>query len=398
MKTLAFKQSTSSVIRNERGSVILFVSLVMVVLLGMGGLAVDMGRAYLSRARMTRAVDAAALAGARVFRNGQAQAQQHALAIAQANGVGTGTPGPNLSINFSTNGFGENLVQVTASEEMPTLLARVLGRNTVDIQATAQAATPPVDLILVIDHSGSLGLAKAWGDLQSAARTFVQKFDDSIDQMGLVGFSTRAVHEVWLTDHFTGSLTSRINAMSSAGWTNTGQGLRRAHEQLQTGGVRQRAVKVVVFFTDGRPTAFRDVIGFPGTEEDRVMAVGYSATTLEGYWDNPDATIPANGGPPAPSGCRGVGLCFNTWTTQDAQDKAHDDGRFWANAVRGEGAYFYSIGLGWAVESYLDELSNEGGVSDPNQPQGRTYIAPTAADLQAVFDLVASDIFVRLAS
>ena len=35
MKTLATKKPTDSVIRNERGSVILFVSLVMVVLLGM---------------------------------------------------------------------------------------------------------------------------------------------------------------------------------------------------------------------------------------------------------------------------------------------------------------------------------------------------------------------------
>ena len=357
-----------------------------------------MGRAYLSRARMTRAVDAAALAGARVFRNGQAQAQQHALAIAQANGVGAGIPGPNLSINFATNAFGENTVQVTASETIQTLLARVLGRNTVDIQATAQAATPPVDLILVIDHSGSLGNAGAWGDLQAAANAFVQKFDDSIDQMGLVGFSTRAVNEVWLTDYFTSSLTTRINGMSSAGWTNTGQALRRANEQLQTGGVRQRAVKVVVFFTDGRPTAFRDVIGFPGSEEDRVMAAGYTSSNIAGYWDNPDVTIPQNGNPPAPDGCQSVGLCFNTWTAQAAQDKAHDDGRFWANAVRAQGAYFYSIGLGWTVESYLDELSNEGGITDPNQPQGRTYIAPTAADLQAVFDLVASDIFVRLAS
>ncbi|MEZ4415832.1 MAG: VWA domain-containing protein [Gemmatimonadota bacterium] len=383
---------------NERGSVVLFVALAMVLLLGMSGLAVDMGRAYLSRARMVRAVDAAALAGARVFRSGQGQARQHALAIAQANGLGNGNQGPNLSVQFGQNQFGENTVQVTASETMPTLLARVLGRTTVDIRARAEAATPPVDLILVIDHSGSLQQAGAWGDLQDAARSFVQKFDDNIDQMGLVGFNTRATQRVWLTDHFTGSITSTINTMTSAGWTNTGQSLKYAYDQLTGGAVRQRSVKVVVFFTDGRPTAFRDVIGLPGSEQDRVMAVGETGSNVVGYWDDPLNTLPNQGNPPSVDGCANSSNCFGYWNGDLARTKAHDDGRTWASAIRGDGAYIYTIGLGWAVESYLDELSNEGGISDPGQPRGRTYVAPTAADLDAVFDLVASDIFVRLAS
>lgn len=391
-------RAATTAVSNERGAVILFVALAMVVLLGMSGLAVDMGRAYLDRARMVRAVDAAALAGARVYRSGQPQALQHALAIAQANGVGNGSLGPELDVQFGQNQFGENTVQVVAQRTMPTLLARVLGRNTVDIVAEAEAATPPVDLVLVIDHSGSLEQAKAWGDLQDAAKLFVQKFDDSIDQMGLVGFNTRATQRVWMTDYFTASITSAIDGIAAAGWTNTGEALRYAHEQLATGPLRPRSVKVVVFFTDGRPTAFRGVVGDPGSQQDRVMAAQEGSSRMEGYWNNPLTLLPNDGLPPPVSGCANASTCFGSWPSSAVSEQARADGRTWASAIRSEGVYIYTIGLGWAVESYLDELSNEGGISDPTQPQGRTYVAPSAADLDAVFDLVASDIFVRLAS
>ncbi len=48
-------------------------------------------------------------------------------------------------------------------------------------------------------------------------------------------------------------------------------------------------------------------------------------------------------------------------------------------------------------EPHIMFLANEGGVADPNQPQGRMFFAPTAADLDQVFDAVAKDLLVRLA-
>ena len=382
---------------NERGSIVLFIGFAMVIMLAMGALAVDMGRAYLHRARLARGVDAAALAGARAYRLGQATAQQHALSVAQANGVGTGVMTPNLNVQFGVNALGENTVEVTASETLSTLFASIIGVDAQDVAVRAEAATPPVDMVLVIDHSGSLASAGAWGDLQDAANEFVEKFDDAIDQVGLVGFSTRATNRYTMQTFFTSSVQSEISSLTSAGWTNTGQALRKAYDQFNTGPVRPRSAKVVVFFTDGRPTAFRDNVGLPGAEEDRVMAAPYSGSTIAGYWDNPDTTIPATGNPPSPDGCQNVAACFVTWTNAAHSTKSHQDGRDWAWSIRDQGVYIYTIGLGWAVQSYLQELANEGGISDSNQLQGRTYIAPTSDDLDAVFDLVASDIFVRLA-
>jgi Flp pilus assembly protein TadG len=382
---------------NERGSIMVFVGLSLVIMLAMGAMAVDMGRAYLHRARLARAVDAAALAGARVLREGQATAQSHALAIAQVNGVGNGTIGSGINVQFGVNGRGESTVNVIATETVSTLFAKVIGISDQDIVAGAEAATPPVDLVLVIDHSGSLASAGAWTDLQDAATDFVDKFDDSMDQVGLVGFSTRADQRTLMQSFFTAPVQSQIWSMSSAGWTNTGEALRMAHEQFTTGPSRQQSAKVVVLFTDGQPTAFRGNIGDPGAEQDRIIAAPLGGFTVSGYWDNPMVTIPADGNAPVPDGCLGTTTCFGTWTNASIGLQAHDDGRAWASAIRGQGIYIYTIGLGWAVQSYLEEIANQGGIANPSQLQGRSYIAPTAADLDGVFDLVASDIFVRLA-
>jgi len=396
--TRAVRRSLPTLRNDERGAIILFVAATIVIVMAMGGLALDMGKGYIRRARMARAVDAAALAGARVVRDGQAVALQHALGVAQANGLGTGVLNPPfLDIQFGTTVDGETTVLVTAQSTESTIFASVFGQSTMDVVARAQAATPPVDLVLVIDHSGSLGSAGAWVDLQDAAKNFVGKFDDSIDQVGLVGFNTRATQRHMMAGYFTNTLQGTIDMMVSDGWTNTGEALRLANDQYLLGPVRTKSAKVVVFFTDGRPTAFRGIIGDPGFEEDRVMAAGYGGTEIRGYWDDPLTTLPNQGPAPSPDGCDNVAICFGIWDSAMQGQQAHDDGRVWADAIRTQGVYVYTIGLGWAVESYLKELSNEGGISSASQVQGRTYIAPTAADLQAVFDLVASDIFVRLA-
>jgi hypothetical protein len=66
----------------------------------------------------------------------------------------------------------------------------------------------------------------------------------------------------------------------------------------------------------------------------------------------------------------------------------------------------YTIGLGNPSASdpietpdigYLQQLANVGGIVDSNQPQGRSYFAPSAVQLQDAFNQVARDLMVRLA-
>lgn len=381
-------------IRNDRGAVLALVAVSMVVLLGIGGLALDSARGYLTKARLARAVDAAVLAGARSLRLGEDVARQRALDIAVLNGAN----GDDLDVIFGVNAKGEQTVRVDAHLGMPTTLMRVLGVETMDVNSAAVAAVPPVDLVLVLDQSGSLKTADAFDDLQDAARLFVDYFDDDIDQMGLVSFNLRANERFSMAGAFSATIKYEIDQMTAFSYTNVGEGLRLAQEQITGPAVRQRSAKVVVFFTDGRPTAFRgDLNG-----QDRILAIPQTGSNIAGYWDNPDQ-LPSNSST-SNDGCSGWSSCFG-WTEPVARAHARQLGLDRASEMRNAGIFVYSIGLGnpllsdplWQPDmDYLRQIANEDGISDASQPRGKSYFAPSANELRSVFEQVANDLLVRL--
>ncbi len=389
--------------RDESGAVLVIVAISMVVLLGVAGLALDSARGLVRQAHMARAIDAAVLTGAKTLRAGQAEAQQQAMAVAAANGFPDGVNGINLSVQFGTNADGEQTVSMSGTQPMPTILVKLVGQDMMTVGASATAAVPPVDLTLVLDQSGSLGSMGAWDDLQDAAWTFVQNFDDSIDQLSLVSFQIGGTLRFPLQGNFTSPIQNAIyfNGMQSAGYTNPGEGLRLAYEQMTGPALQARSAKAVVFFTDGRPTAFRDQI----SGEDRFMAVPWAtASRLSGYWDSP-ASHPSDVYT-SPTGCNGASNCFG-WTEPQARAASLQAGLDRANDLRSAGVIIYSIGLGNPFESdpmkvpdmdYLREIANESGATNSGQPAGKAYFAPSPAQLEGVFDQVAQDLLVRLAS
>jgi Flp pilus assembly protein TadG len=407
-----------TLLSDERGAILLMVAILGVVMAGLTGMVVDLGLAYVNRAQMSRAVDAGSLAGARILRSGEDVARDQAFALAAVNGVTEGE-GTNLEIMFGTNAEGESTVEMIASRPMPTIFLRAVGLTELQIASSAMAAVPPVDLVMVLDQSGSLGRNNAFDDLQIAAKNFVRQFDDDIDQLGLVSFALRGTNRFLMAHGFTSTIEQRINAMTSDGDTNIAEGLRFALGQFQLPNVRDRSSKVVVFFTDGRATAFRGALGSGGPANggsalgpftsatpgvaDRLMAV-YTTTAnrVRGYWNTPDA-LPSNS-IPSPSGCANATTCW-TWNESGVRTKARNAGLEVANAIREEGILVYSIGLGdpgaIAMEQpdmdYLRLIANEGGISSEDQPNGRAYFAPSPAELESVFNQVAQDLLVRLA-
>ncbi|MEN8144349.1 MAG: VWA domain-containing protein [Gemmatimonadota bacterium] len=392
---------------NQRGAVLAMVAVSMVMLLAVTGLALDSGRAFVRQTRLARAVDASVLTGARTLRAGKREARLQALASMAANGFPDGVGSIQLAPKFGTNGLGEQTVTMTATQPMPTILMRVLGRDEVTVAATATAAVPPVDMVLVLDQSGSLNAANAWDDVQNASWNFVRQFDESLDQVGLVSFQIRGTNRFSMNSPFKGAIRNVIfhSGMKSAGDTNAQEALRLALQQFQGPAPRARSAKVVVFFTDGRPTAFRaNILG-----SDRMMAVFKEQKGfLRGYFNDPD-NLPTDeiARPPDPwkaDGCWREASC-GPWDEKSVRRAARELSIAMADRIRDEGIFIYSIGLGNPASSdpllvpdldYLRLIANEDGRADPDQPAGKAFFAPSAVQLNDVFNLLAQDLFVRL--
>ncbi|NLC11294.1 MAG: hypothetical protein GX767_03450 [Firmicutes bacterium] len=125
------------IIREEKGSVLVTITLAMVALLGVTALVVDAGLAYAERVKLNNAVDAAALAGVQEMASGldvsltEEAARDYALLNA-----------PDLDENLLSIQVNkeENRVVVSARKVMGLFFARVLNFFEADIGARAVAS------------------------------------------------------------------------------------------------------------------------------------------------------------------------------------------------------------------------------------------------------------------
>lgn len=119
---------------NKDGQVMILFAIGLAVLMGFVAMAVDVGAATATKAKMQSAADAAALAGAQELPESPSQAVTYAQTYAAANGI-------NLSdMSISIENDDHNIV-VSVNHTMPTYFARVLGKNSVDIAVDSTATS-----------------------------------------------------------------------------------------------------------------------------------------------------------------------------------------------------------------------------------------------------------------
>src|SRR5262245_55421729 len=116
-------------LRSERAQALPVIALLAVVLLGMIGLAIDVGRLYVARAELSRAVDAAALAGVLEMPDVPA-AESRAGAYLEENL-------PDATATFPGNDTNSLRVQGTRTVNLSFM--GILGFKTYDVKATASA-------------------------------------------------------------------------------------------------------------------------------------------------------------------------------------------------------------------------------------------------------------------
>lgn len=253
---------------------ILMTILTTLVIFPMIGLAVDGAILYWTKAKLSAAVDAAALAAARSLSVGQTIDEQRASA--QAIGVqylnanfpsgwmGVSTNFTTANIDPEETGTRTRTVAVTASATVPLYFMRLLGESSATVAASGQSSRRDLNLIMVLDRSGSMSASHSCGPMVAAAKNFMNNFAENRDRLGLITFQTAAADppDVPPSLVFKTDITAKLDKLICNGNTSSAQALSLAYNQIHAID-EQGALNVIVFFTDGVPNGV--VASYPPT-------------------------------------------------------------------------------------------------------------------------------------
>jgi Mg-chelatase subunit ChlD len=249
--------------RKKNGFImVLGVLMIVSLLLPAAGLAVDVGMMYLVQSLLSAAADASTLAGARALSRGSDDAAQRANAETTASAYFHAnfpagylwTNNMQVTSRAATDGTFLRSITTTASVNLPLIFMRLFRVDGTTVRASAKATRRDVNVMIVMDRSGSLANSGACTPLKAAAVGFVDKFAETRDNLGLITFATSSRVDFAPATTFKTQVDSTINSVVCTGATSSAQALWQAYRQLVTlnqGG----ALNAILFFTDGRPTA-----------------------------------------------------------------------------------------------------------------------------------------------
>ena len=180
--------------RDDRGAIAIVFALVIALLLGVIGAAIDFSRAQSVKSHLQAVVDAATLAAA----HGESQSEKEDIfkKFIASNAAADNS----LTIVSGSESLtpGGGLLTGTAAATMETTFARLLHVNemTIDASASVRTMDTTAEIVLVLDVSSSMIEEGRFAPMQDAARTFIQKIAaatgnlSNVD-MAIVPFSSR---------------------------------------------------------------------------------------------------------------------------------------------------------------------------------------------------------------
>jgi hypothetical protein len=425
------------VLKNQSGAILITYALMLTALLGFVALGVEAGRWYLVRSELSKAVDAAAMSGAKNISNPNVDPRTIAEEIGKENfpagQLGTAAAGEG-SVSFIPSFVGTKF-QVVGNVSAVSILAQVFGIQQVPTSSLGVAQIKEVEIMMVLDKSNSMVSPSPTPltNLKAAALSFVSFFKETeaADKMGLITFNTTASVDHRLSTYFVNDMTAKINAITSPAGkmraTNAEEAIDRSDNQAAGGFTDQtgipedsRVQQYLIFFTDGNPTAFRDSFTYRGTVYDGVAYAGPGGVNIcdgTGLSDpvTGDTLRPSGlpGGVPATPTGDGRATSSNTKWLVFAEypapspygpesnipnnvlgnyliDTAKKKAIKHATELKAKGIKIYAIGLGADVdEPFLrDNIASAG--------PGFYENAPTPDKLEAIFNRIAKEIRLRL--
>jgi Flp pilus assembly protein TadG len=249
------KFMTRRAARPQRAQTLVFFALALTAIVLLCGLAIDSGLLYLAKARISRAVDGAALAAVGNFYQSSNPATNRAdvatilrnFATANYTDLATiNTTAPEVQVNSTTytynfydptapaqdaNGAYRKFVQVVlnvgAGGQITSASCNArcpvhtyfigIFSHFVDLKVSSAAVATrnPRLIMVVVDRSGSMLIPPASGNpgavgLPAAIVTFLNFFDTSADYIGLVSFGSNARLEMPLTTNFLYAATNDL--------------------------------------------------------------------------------------------------------------------------------------------------------------------------------------------
>lgn len=209
------QRSKGSAIRrllgDQRGAVMAIIGLAVIPLFAIIGLAIDTGRGYMLRSKLSYAIDAAGLAGGRAF---DTDLREDDIAMFFEANFPTGymdaelLPG-NPVVTFDDE---ENTITIEATATIPTRFMNVAGiyDMTVSARTVIRRELRGLELVLVMDNTGSMRSGGKIDAMKDAAAELIDILYGSRDEVenfwvGLVPYAATvnigASHEAWLTGY-----------------------------------------------------------------------------------------------------------------------------------------------------------------------------------------------------
>lgn len=442
----------------QRGGVLVMVIISLVALLAVVGLAFSAGLSYLVRSKLNAATDAAGLAAARAISNGNNQTEQIANARAAAqrffyanfpsNYMMSSATLNDVGVSFSSS---EVTVTVSASATLPTALFGGFASGTLAPSVLTETKRKDLDMILVMDVSGSLAPSAA--NVRSSAITFLNQFNVARDRVGLVRFAFGGIVDDPIRPIARGfdraSMINHIKAYQFSGATASAEGMYWARDQINsvpTTNLNRSNLRVIVFFSDGTPNSIGAYLNWknpsaltcqqPGvvyTDDDGSGAPAGLYKTTEQYGDiggvctpsdlpSKVASLPdwynahndggfAKANDPAqrefPIVTNAPRIVTNVLNYQNVNRAARNLVEAMASKSRDEGIYIFTLGLGSSLKANTgydgergeDTLKCMANAVDaparcynPAKPVGVYCFAATQSDLTPCFSKLASAI------